>query len=103
MLVDFLHAAHADHLDAEVFFGEALAAVPGDDDLFKAQFLGFGYALLYAVHGADLAAEAYFAGKTDVVGDGYVFVRRKQRSKYGQVNGGVFYFKPAGDVEEHVL
>jgi len=56
VLVNLFDPAHRQDLDIELLIQQTFQVVLADDDLFKAQLFGFGYALFDPVDPSDLAA-----------------------------------------------
>lgn len=60
----FFDLTHGMELDIVFVWVDALQIEGGDDDVGKAQLLGFGDALLDAAHRTNLTTQTYFASHT---------------------------------------
>ena len=99
----FLDLAHGVEGDVVLLAVEALKIVLGDDDVGEAEFLGLGDALLDAVYGAHLAAEANLAAHTPTALDGRIDIRGEDGGDDGEVHRKVGDSQSAGDIDEDIL
>ena len=90
-------------LDIVFVWVDALQIEGGDDDVGKAQLLGFGDALLYTVDGTHFAAESHLATHAPSSLDGGVYVAGQYGGNHAEVHRHVSDSQSAGDIEKHVF
>src|SRR6185437_2376201 len=103
MPVHLFDAAHGYHFDIEFCSGKRFLVVFADEDALEPEFLGFGYPLFDTVDRTDLPTEANFAGKTHPGRERRIFIGAQQGTEDGEVDGRVFYFESACDVQKDIF